>query len=75
VCCLPAPWSIGDYDFSAQPGADEALIRELATLRFLDEAANVVLIGPPGVGKPSPPAWPGPPPRPGTRPCSPPART
>jgi DNA replication protein DnaC len=48
---LPAPWTIDDYDFAAQPGADEALIRELATLRFVGEAANVVLIGPPGVGK------------------------
>lgn len=48
---LPAPWRIEDYDFSAQPGADEALIRELATLRFIGEAANIVLIGPPGVGK------------------------
>jgi len=48
---LPAPWTLADYDFSAQPGADEKLIRELATLRFLDEAANVVFIGPPGVGK------------------------
>ncbi len=48
---LPAPWSIDDYDFSAQPGVDEALIRELATLRFLDDAANILLIGPPGVGK------------------------
>jgi len=49
--CLPAPWRISDYDFSAQPGVDEALIRDLASLRFLDEAANVLLIGPPGVGK------------------------
>jgi DNA replication protein DnaC len=48
---LPAPWSLDDYDFSAQPGVDEKLIRELATLRFLDDAANVILIGPPGVGK------------------------
>ena len=48
---LPAPWRLADYDFSAQPGIDEALIRELATLRFLDEAANVLFIGPPGVGK------------------------
>jgi DNA replication protein DnaC len=48
---LPAPWSIQDYDFSAQPGVDEKLIRELATLRFLDDAANVVFIGQPGVGK------------------------
>jgi DNA replication protein DnaC len=48
---LPAPWQLSDYDFAAQPGADPALIRELATLRFLDEAANILFIGPPGVGK------------------------
>jgi DNA replication protein DnaC len=48
---LPAPWRIEDYDFAAQPGTDQSLIRELATLRFLDEAANVLFIGPPGVGK------------------------
>ena len=40
-----------DYDFDAQPGVDEALIRDLASLRFLDDASNVLLIGPPGVGK------------------------
>jgi DNA replication protein DnaC len=48
---LPAPWTIDDYDFSAQPGVDEKLIRELTTLRFLDDAANILFIGPPGVGK------------------------
>lgn len=48
---LPAPWRLADYDFSAQPGVDQALIRDLATLRFLDDASNVLLIGPPGVGK------------------------
>jgi DNA replication protein DnaC len=48
---LPAPWTLADYDFSAQPGVDEKLIRELATLRFLSEAANILFIGPPGVGK------------------------
>jgi DNA replication protein DnaC len=47
---LPAPWGLDDYDFSAQPGVDEKLIRELATLRFLDDAANILFIGPPGVG-------------------------
>jgi hypothetical protein len=37
---LPAPWTIDDYDFSAQPGADHKLIRELATLRFIDDIGN-----------------------------------
>ena len=49
--CLPEPWTINDFDFSAQPGVDEKLIRDLATLRFLDDAANVLFVGPPGVGK------------------------
>ncbi len=48
---LPAPWRIQDYDFSAQPGADETLIRDLASLRFIGEAANIIFIGPPGTGK------------------------
>ena len=48
---LPAPWTLEDYDYSAQPGADPALIGELATLRFTGEAGNVIFIGAPGVGK------------------------
>jgi DNA replication protein DnaC len=48
---FPAPWRLEDFDFDAQPGVDRQLVQELATLRFLDEAANVLLIGPPGVGK------------------------
>jgi len=49
--CLPAPWRIGDFDFEAQPGLDRKLVEELATLGFLEDATNVLLIGPPGVGK------------------------
>ncbi len=49
--CLPEPWTLSDFDFSAQPGVDEPLIRDLATLRFLDDASNVLFVGPPGVGK------------------------
>ena len=49
--CLPAPWRLADFDYSAQPGLDQTLIRELATLRFLHEGANALFIGPPGVGK------------------------
>jgi DNA replication protein DnaC len=40
LAALPAPWTLADYDFSAQPGADEQLIRELATLRFLEDIGN-----------------------------------
>ncbi|WP_331728671.1 IS21-like element helper ATPase IstB [Streptomyces sp. NBC_01176] len=49
--CLPEPWTLNDFDFAAQPGVDEKLIRDLATLRFLDDASNVLFVGPPGVGK------------------------
>jgi DNA replication protein DnaC len=30
---------------------DEKLVRELTPLRFLDDASNVLFVGPPGVGK------------------------
>jgi DNA replication protein DnaC len=40
-----------EFDFSFQPKINEKLIRQLAKLDFLDEAKNVVFLGPPGVGK------------------------
>lgn len=40
-----------DFDYSAQPSLDRRLVEELATGRFLDESRNLVLLGPPGVGK------------------------
>src|SRR6187549_2373209 len=49
--CLPTQSRLDEFDFSAQPGVDEKLIRELASLRFLDDAGNVLLVGPPGTGK------------------------
>jgi DNA replication protein DnaC len=49
--CLPAPWRIADFDFDAQPSVERKLVEELASLRFLEDATNVLLIGPPGVGK------------------------
>jgi DNA replication protein DnaC len=48
---LPSPFTLADFDFSAQPSVDKKLIDELATLRFVEDATNVLLIGPPGVGK------------------------
>jgi len=49
--CLPAPWRIADFDFDAQPSLDRKLVAELATLRFVADKGNLLLIGPPGVGK------------------------
>src|SRR4051812_5668782 len=48
---LPSPFTLADFDFSAQPSVDPKLIAELATLRFVEDATNVLFIGPPGVGK------------------------
>jgi len=49
--CLPTPATLEDFDFDAQPGVDRKLINELGTCRYLETATNVLLIGPPGVGK------------------------
>ena len=49
--CLPTPASLEDFDFDAAPNLDRPLIAELGTCRFLETATNVLLIGPPGVGK------------------------
>jgi DNA replication protein DnaC len=49
--CLPTPATLEDFDYDAQPGVDPDLIRDLASCRYLETATNVLLIGPPGVGK------------------------
>lgn len=48
---FPALKRLSEFDFDAQPGLDRRLIEELATGRFLHEGRNVILLGPPGVGK------------------------
>lgn len=48
---LPAPYTLDQFDYTAQPGVDAALIRELATLRFLHDAGNILFVGKPGTGK------------------------
>lgn len=40
-----------NFDFSFQPSIDTTVVRDLATLRFVQQAENVVFLGPPGVGK------------------------
>jgi DNA replication protein DnaC len=42
---------IEEFDFSYQPKLDEKLIRELANLNFMNDAKNLIFLGPPGVGK------------------------
>lgn len=48
---LPYVKTFEQFDFGFQPSIDERQIRELRTLRFVHEASNVILLGPPGVGK------------------------
>jgi DNA replication protein DnaC len=48
---LPTPATLEDFDYDAAPAADPRLIAELATCRYLESATNVLLIGPPGLGK------------------------
>jgi len=48
---LPARRTLEQFDFTAQPGLDRRLVEDLATLRFIEDRANALLIGPPGVGK------------------------
>lgn len=47
------PWikTLDQYDFDFQPSLDRKLVRELGGLAFVERAHNVVLLGPPGVGK------------------------
>ena len=47
----PVHKTLTDFDFDFQPTLDRALIAELSTLRFVEEKRNVILLGPPGVGK------------------------
>jgi DNA replication protein DnaC len=49
--CLPTPATLDDFDYDAATGADPNLINELGTCRYLESATNVIMIGPPGVGK------------------------
>ena len=48
---FPQTKTLEEFDFTAQPSIDRKLVDELATLRFIEEKANLLLIGPPGVGK------------------------
>jgi len=48
---LPTGATLDDFDLDAASGIDRSLLAELGTCRYLETATNVLLIGPPGVGK------------------------
>jgi DNA replication protein DnaC len=48
---LPAVKTLESFDFSFQPSIKREQIESLHELNFLDRKENVVLLGPPGVGK------------------------
>lgn len=47
------PWlrTLEEFDFGFQPSLPAARVRELANLAFIDQAASILFIGGPGVGK------------------------
>jgi DNA replication protein DnaC len=47
----PVHKTLAEFDLDFQPSLDRAVIAELSTLRFVEEKRNVILLGPPGVGK------------------------
>ncbi len=48
---LPTVKTIGEFDFSFQPSIKREQIESLHELGFVERKENVVLLGPPGVGK------------------------
>jgi DNA replication protein DnaC len=48
---LPYVKTLEAFEFDFQPSLDRKLVRELAGLSFVERAGNVVILGPPGVGK------------------------
>ena len=54
---LPYHKTMADFDYGFQPSLDKKQVSELLTLRFVERAENVLLLGPSGVGRPTSP-WP-----------------
>ncbi len=51
IAHFPCIRTIEGFDFAFQPSADERMIRELSTGNFIAHGENVLIFGPPGVGK------------------------
>src|SRR5262249_5394134 len=51
IAHFPCVRTIEEFDFSFQPSVDERLVGELSTDNFIANGDNVLIFGPPGVGK------------------------
>jgi len=51
LASLPFRKSLDDFEFAFQPSISEKQLRELASCAYLERRENVLLLGPPGVGK------------------------
>ena len=51
IAHFPTAKTLEDFDFKFQPSVDAKLVQELAGGRYISGAENVLLFGPPGVGK------------------------
>ena len=48
---IPAVKTLEEFDFSFQPSLNPKQIQELRALAFVERGENLILLGPPGVGK------------------------
>jgi DNA replication protein DnaC len=51
VAHFPCVRDLAGFDFAAQPSIDPKQVRDLSTGRWIANGENVLLLGPPGVGK------------------------
>ena len=51
IAHFPTVKTLDEFDFKFQPSVDHKLVRELAVGRYVANAENVLVFGPPGVGK------------------------
>lgn len=51
IAHFPYVRTLESFDFGFQPTVDKKLVKELSTGRFVVNGENVMVLGPPGVGK------------------------
>ena len=50
---FPFQRTLEQFDFAFQPSIDERQVKELSSLAFVAEAANILVLGPPGGARPT----------------------